>query len=137
MSKDVDFYKRLLWYKKRLFSSADPKDDGISPVPATEDKANLVSSLTDKGMHMPVIDIDYSAELLPSSTPGHFHLYLNKAVPWSDYKKVLLALYEAHLIQKGYYDWSIERGMSMLRRPGVKKNDSNDEQKATDGERSA
>lgn len=119
--KDDKYHTRLLWYKKKLYSSQDRDDDGMSPVPATADVANLVGSLTDHGKHMPVIDIDYSAELLPSSTAGHFHLYLNKACSWEQYKNVLLALLGAGLIQQGYYDWSVERGQSFLRRPGVKK----------------
>ena len=123
MSKDHEYHKRLLWFKQKLFSSKDPKDDGYSPVPADPEHANLIGSLTDKGKHMPVIDIDYPAELIPSSTPGHFHLYLNKACTWDQYKDVLRAMANAGLIQQGYLNWSLERGQSFLRRPGVKKNE--------------
>lgn len=121
MSNDQNWHKRLYWFKKHLYSSESPKDDGLAPVPTTEENANLIGSLTDKGMHMPLLDIDYDAALLPSSTPGHFHLYLNKAIKWDVYKKFLEAAAEAGIIQKGYADWSLARSQSFLRKPGVKK----------------
>jgi hypothetical protein len=118
---DQHWHKRLYWFKQHLYSSMDKQDDGLAPVPTTEEKANLIGSLTDKGMHMPLLDIDYDAALIPSSTPGHFHLYLNKAIKWDVYKKFLEAAAEAGIIQKGYADWSLARSQSFLRKPGVKK----------------
>jgi len=113
--------KRLFWHKEVLFSSETPVDDGKDPVLVEQPDANLVGSLTDEGKHMPLLDIDYDAQLLPSSTPGHFHLYLNKGVDWDKYQKVLIAMGEAGLIQKGFMDWSLKRGQSFLRPPGVMK----------------
>lgn len=73
------------------------------------------------GLHAPCIDLDYPAYLIESSTPGHFHLYLEKKVPWDKYKAVLRALADADLIEEGYYNASVKHGGSYLRLPGEKK----------------
>ena len=51
------------------------------------DQANVVSSLqsgTEPGsraQHYPVLDLDLPAVLVPSSTPGHSHLYIDLPIP--------------------------------------------------------
>lgn len=89
--------------------------------------ANLVGSLVcpEEGMqesvHKPVLDIDFPAHLEPSSTPGHFHLYLQKEIPWSKYVLLLSALGAAGILEPGYVAACIDQGQSYVRRPGVKK----------------
>lgn len=83
--------------------------------------ADLVTSLGPEGAHYPVLDIDYPATLVPSTTPGHFHLYLDQAVPWWKYKIVLRALAFAGLIEPGYDRASRRRGFTAVRPPHVKK----------------
>ena len=84
-------------------------------------EARLVSSETLDGKHLPVLDIDFDAALIASSTAGHFHLYLNKELTWEAYAKLLEALYEAGIIQEGYYKMAIARGKTFVRCPGVYK----------------
>lgn len=84
-------------------------------------KAKLVSSLCRDGLHAPVLDIDFPAQLVPSSTEGHFHLYLDKKMDWKSYKKLLKALYKAGIIEKEYYKAMKRRGSTMVRLPGVAK----------------
>lgn len=79
--------------------------------------ADLVISKAVGEWHYPVLDIDYPAALVPSSTPGHFHLYLNRAVPWEKYQAVLDALADACLIESGYRNASKERGYTSVRLP--------------------
>lgn len=87
-----------------------------------DSKATLVSSLTKKGTHRPVLDIDFEASLVPSSTPGHYHLYLDGIeLSWRQYRRLLKALAKAGVIQRGYYCWSVRRGQSTVRLPWVKK----------------
>lgn len=74
-----------------------------------------------KMLHYPAIDIDYEARLLPSSTPGHFHLYLDHVCTWRQYKKVLKAMAKAGLIEMGYYKMNRPRKQTFLRKPGVTK----------------
>lgn len=125
---------RTLWRNTRslMHSSDEPIHrpyEGLAP--ATPGDATLVSSALEPHAsspagfenlltpHMPVLDIDYPATLVPSSTEGHFHLYLNKELTWTKYVTVLEVLAEAGLIEEGYAKCAIERGASYARLPGV------------------
>ncbi len=80
---------------------------------------NLVTShaVNDPGMHLVALDIDMPAELLPSKTPGHFHLYIDHKMPWEKYVTLLRALAEAGIIEEGYANASIAKGCTALRLP--------------------
>jgi hypothetical protein len=84
---------------------------------------NLLSSelKTMRGFHAPTLDIDMHCTLIESTTPGHFHLYIDKAMAWSDYVKLLTTLRDVGIIQPGYCDLSLARGASYLRKPGIVK----------------
>jgi len=73
--------------------------------------------------HAPVIDFDIPVKLVPSTQIGHYHLYIEKAIPWWQYKKVLGALSQADLIEGGYYKASVYRGLSAVRPSGSYKKD--------------
>lgn len=77
----------------------------------------------DKRHHVVALDIDYPAHLVESSTPGHFHLYLEVpgGVPHATYMQLLKDLARAKVIQDGYASMSRERGHSDLRLPWVAK----------------
>lgn len=89
------------------------------------DVANLISSETSLGSegqyHMPVLDLDFEAHLEPSSTQGHFHLYLNKYMTWHQYVTLLGAMEYAGILEKGFVELSVRRGATYVRKPGVKK----------------
>jgi hypothetical protein len=80
-------------------------------------EAELVCSDNADGMHLPVIDIDLPVQLVPSATPGHFHLYIDHPISWQHYKAILRAMAEAGIVQWGYYDATLERGYGSLRHP--------------------
>jgi len=61
------------------------------------------------------------AKLIPSSTEGHFHLYLETEMVWEDYLSLMRSMVEAGLLEKGWVDMSERRKMAMLRKPGIKK----------------
>lgn len=90
---------------------------------------NVVTSLFDATgiqgnlgeMHWPVIDIDFSAHLEPSSTEGHFHLYLDRFVTQEQLFKLLDVLEECSLVEAGYVEAAKIRGYTSVRLPGVKK----------------
>ena len=71
--------------------------------------------------HAPVLDLDFPCELLPSSTPGHFHLVMDINIPWDKYVKVLTAMADAGMLEGGYVDASIQRGYTSIRLPWVKR----------------
>lgn len=73
--------------------------------------------IEDEVMHAPVIDIDFPAVLIPSSTPGHFHLYLERPVKWSAYVRMLEAMSDAGLVERGYVRASVARGRTFVRKP--------------------
>ncbi len=75
----------------------------------------------DEMVHAPVLDLDFPAALVPSSTPGHYHLYLDTLVPHDKYVALLNALAEAGVIQRGYANASQARGYSAVRAPWVEK----------------
>ena len=114
---------RKLWKHDGLLNIDWRKAGPTSITEETEsyDEATLVGSDGGYNYHMPVLDIDFEAALVASSTPGHYHLYLNKGMSWEKYAKLLEALYEAGIIQEGYYKMAIARGQTFVRRPGVYK----------------
>lgn len=88
------------------------------------EEANLVGSQlkVKSRLHRPVIDLDFPCRLIPSSTEGHFHLYLDGIdVEWPKYKDLLIALAAAGVISKGYLEESLNKGFTAVRLPHVKK----------------
>ncbi|MDR6868746.1 hypothetical protein J2Y69_003370 [Microbacterium resistens] len=76
---------------------------------------------TPEELHKVILDIDLPAQLIPSTTPGHFHLYIDKEVPWRRLETLLYALADAGVIEKGYEGASVARGHTAARLPWVKK----------------
>jgi len=91
------------------------------PVTAPEQGANIVSSLLTNGMHAPAIDLDVPARLVPSSTPGHGHLYIAHEMSWRDYRALLFTMAKVGLVEEGFYQSSLRRRATHLRLPGVAK----------------
>lgn len=109
--------ERTYWFAPELGDNDYVTDDKRERVPY--EKANLVSSLTESGLHAPVLDLDFPATLLESSSPGHFHLYLEREIEWDDYAALLAALAEAGILEPGYVHAMLGREATFVRRPGV------------------
>lgn len=113
---------------KRLLFKADlgkDSDGGFNEGrEMVECAANVISSEGENGLHYPVLDIDFPAYVVPSSTPGHVHLYIEKGMPWEAYSKLLIALADAHIIQEGYLEACLARRMTFVRLPWVSKEDA-------------
>lgn len=117
---------RILWHSPTLdtieHNGDDPRnyrddwtnDPGRVAVDTAE-QANLVGSLTKTGLHAPVLDLDYPARLVPSSTPGNFHLYLDVEIPWGKYALALWALSTAGLIERGFFRAAMARKLTFAR----------------------
>jgi hypothetical protein len=100
----------------------DPEEYGETPrerhKAVGDDPWNLISSKVDgSDLHMPALDIDFDARLLPSRTEDHWHLYLDRPMKWWRYRLMLWALKIAGVIEPGYYRASVQRKMTFLRRP--------------------
>lgn len=90
---------------------------------STLGEGNILSSKLENGNHAPVLDLDFPCQLIPSSTPGHFHLAMDIEVEPEAYWKLIDALEEAKIIQTGYKAASRHRGFTAIRLPWVKKDD--------------
>lgn len=87
------------------------------------DLADVVSSEI-KGsprLHTIMLDVDLPVRAMPSGTRDHYHLYIDKALTWRQYKKLLRALAKAGVIERGYYRMSLKRHATHLRPPWKKK----------------
>lgn len=71
--------------------------------------------------HRLLIDVDFPVKAIPSSTPGHTHLYIDKEVDWEQVENVLQALAAAGIVEQGYADACQDQGFTTLRLPWVKK----------------
>lgn len=137
MSGLLGLLGRLTTYKITQFS---PKDsDGLENWEderhlAEVHEANAVSSemLSKLGWdgrpitgvtkwHAVLLDLDVPAWLIPSSTEGHSHLYIDVACTEEDYFNLLDALNRCGVIEHGYAVASKKKGGTYLRLPWVKK----------------
>lgn len=100
----------------REFHQRTTEDD-----PETKDDFTIYDVLPDR--HTVVLDIDHSAHLIASSTPGHSHLYVDipGGIEEQAYFEFLRAAAKIGLIQEGYAEVSIKRGHSDVRLPWVSK----------------
>lgn len=85
-------------------------------------EANVVSShVVGTRHHAPILDLDFPHVYVPSTTPGHAHLYLDTPIPRWRLFILLWGLYVGGVIEKGNFWWSLRRGGTFVRRPGVQK----------------
>ena len=79
-------------------------------------KNTLLFNREPETLHAPALDIDgIHCELIPSSTKGNFHLYIDKPMSWEDYKKLLKVLAEVGIIEENYYKASLKDEKTLLR----------------------
>lgn len=100
-------------------------DDGDRPT-VDLGRANIITSkIAGSEKHKVVLDIDFPAKLVPSSTEGHFHLYIDHELSWDEYLRLLWVLADIGLVEEGYASSSQERGYTSLRLPWIKKKEEN------------
>lgn len=87
------------------------------------DLAKVITSriVDDPEHHKLILDVDLPAQLIPSSTEGHFHLYVDKPIEKAAWETLLFALAAAGLIEQGYMRASIARGFTAVRLPWIAK----------------
>lgn len=91
--------------------------EGVTSYSGIADPEAVAAQQVNAILHRPVLDLDMNAALIPSATPGHFHLYIDNLVPWAAYEELLEALANCGIIEQGYADASIARGYSSARLP--------------------
>lgn len=112
--KDEPLMKSLLEYRQ--------KENRI-PTKGTTVMPNLVSSITHDGKQMPILDMDFPHRIVPSSTPGHNHIFIDVKMSKFRWFVLMCALYFAGVIELGFFVWSLRRGGNFVRLPGVVKTD--------------
>lgn len=90
-------------------------EEGGSRQRSTAYDANLLSSEIGDGLHAPLVDLDFPCRLWPSRTPGHYHLFIDKPMPWWKYRLILWSLKVAGVIEPGYYRASVARRAGFVR----------------------
>jgi len=107
-------------------SSTNPDYDGKNEPTDSLKRAEVILSTVAgdnpfEPMHKPVLVIDMAVQVLPSSTEGHHHLYIDKEMTWEHYEKLLTVLAEVGIIERGYANASKSRKHSAVRLPWIKK----------------
>lgn len=84
-------------------------------------ESNVIISETKRGKHKPLLDLDFSHTYVPSSTPGHGHLYIHEDYDYQSYLNMMRCLRDSNLIQPGVFN-SLERnGYNAVRLPWIRK----------------
>jgi hypothetical protein len=94
-------------------------DEEIVPVSDLEE-ANIITS-EHYGYHKVLLDIDMPVKILPSSTEGHFHLFIDKELDTEAYFSLVEAFVNAGIVESGYLEASYARGYTAVRVPWVPK----------------
>lgn len=115
----------------QVLASVDFSPEGYGSAPIETDDirlANLITSKVDQGevvvdtpKHKIVLDVDMPVRVIASSTPGHFHLFIDKVVTWEEYTRLLDVLADVGIVEHGYVNFSKERGYTAVRLPWIKK----------------
>jgi hypothetical protein len=117
--KDEPLIKSLWEYRQEenrfrtRLNDKDPK--------ASYGFSNLISSITVDGRQMPIIDMDFPHHVVPSTTPGHTHLYIDVPMNKVRWICLMVALRLAGVIETGFFVWSLRRGGNFVRIPGTEK----------------
>jgi len=71
---------------------------------------------TDAEIHFPVLDIDSPyVRMIPSRTPGHFHMYLDRSISWDAFKSLLNVLANCGIVDPNWAAASIRQHCAFLR----------------------
>lgn len=111
--------------------SADSSEQKFGgDVDFASDRPNVVTSLyadvwaitkPERPLHLPVIDVDLPISAVESSTPGHFHLYIERTMTTESLWKLLDVMEKVGLVEPGYVAASKQRGYTTARLPWIKK----------------
>lgn len=86
--------------------------------PREEDPTGtILGSLLPDGMQLPIFDLDFDCRLVPSRTPGHFHLYINKPLDEFKYLNILRSLAQAGIVQEAWVNRLDTHDRTFLRLP--------------------
>lgn len=114
---DLELYRYVDWQSYDADSRQGPTDDLMHLAACA---SSVIRNNSDDDQII-MLDIDTEAYLVPSSTPGHNHLYINVTVGWEKLERLLVLLAECNIIEPGYAGASISRKSTTLRLPWIQK----------------
>lgn len=117
----VDLYKQVRWQSYEEDDRREPTDQLTQAVCASSRLRTQQPVSSEFERHYLMVDLDVPAYLVPSTTPGHTHLYIDIDMPWCDYEQLLRAMAACGIIEPGYANASVERRSTTLRLPWIKK----------------
>ena len=123
---DVDFAVQLLEAydgKSTLILDAWPKEEDVRTLDliVKETGAGREARITNRGGGSLQMVLNCQAILFPSETAGHFHLYLEIKLSWSQYEAFLAALFRAGVIEQDFYEMSLRNRMTTVTLPWIKR----------------
>lgn len=107
-ARGVNLWEALIKYRTTDDRVVDPCGD-------------LIGSRTRNRRHLPILDLDAPHRYVPSSTPGHAHLYLDVEISNARWLVLMFGLYASGVIERGFFWWSMRRGQNFARKSGVLK----------------
>lgn len=109
-------------HRPLIVPPADPRyAEGYAPdAPIAEVRASNVLAEA-MARYRKALLIAAPVTVRPSSTQEHHHVYVDAEIGWPDYKVLLARCRDAGLIEEAWLKASLERGMTMLLRPGLTK----------------
>ena len=110
--------EQVLFVQRALYDAGLSTWDGYRAVERSlaPPADGLPGNRAPDGQAVAALRLAAATRLVPSHTPGHFHLYVDQAVSWQDYECLLRAMQEAGFVEKGFYLMALRRGMTMLRK---------------------
>lgn len=106
--------------RKKIYSPLTESNIVGSQIWGTESPYNAAFP-DDFELHKPVLDIDLPCWLKESTTPGHFHLIIDKEMSWSEYKRLLRVMCDVGILEDGFVAAAISRKASWIRTPWTQK----------------
>jgi hypothetical protein len=89
-------------------------------------KGNLISSMVRPEVHRPILDLDKPHAYVPSSTPGHGHLYLDVTLNEMEHYLLISTLVQLRILGRGSQHQLEAHSMSLTRPPHVKKKETSE-----------
>lgn len=132
----VDIYRRE-WLRKLLndrmhrlhhvnfgrgYNEADGTEVAVPLDYANSTSSRLIDTCDPECNHHTVmLDIDMHCMVVRSTTPGHYHLYIDRVMTWPEYVELLDVMAKVGILEPGYVTAAKERGFTTLRFPWIKK----------------
>lgn len=116
-----DHQYRKVDLQRSAKSGGEDNDDSGHFAPVALEEANLVTSLISETRHTVVVDVDLPCHVEPSSTRGHYHLFIDKELDWGEYQMLLQVLVLVGIVEEGYLKAAQKHGFTAVRLPWVRK----------------